>query len=54
VTASLFNLLGVNPILGRSFTEAEDRPGGIQAVVLISSSQGGWRPAQASNKPAPN
>jgi hypothetical protein len=24
----------VNPILGRSFTEAEDRTGSIQAVVL--------------------
>jgi putative ABC transport system permease protein len=34
VTASLFRLLGVNPILGRSFTETEDRPGSIQAVLL--------------------
>jgi putative ABC transport system permease protein len=34
VSASLFRLLGVNPILGRSFTEIEDRPGSIQAVLL--------------------
>src|SRR5689334_11033799 len=33
-SASLFSLLGVNPILGRSFIQAEDRPGAIQAVVL--------------------
>ena len=34
VSASLFSLLGVSPILGRGFTEAEDRPGTVQVVVL--------------------
>jgi predicted permease len=33
-SASLFGLLGVNPILGRTFTAAEDTPGNIQAVIL--------------------
>lgn len=34
VTASFFATLGVQPALGRSFTEAEDRPGGPRVMVL--------------------
>jgi predicted permease len=34
VTASLFPLLGVNPILGRTFEAQEDLPGGPKVVVL--------------------
>ena len=33
-SASLFRLLGVNPILGRTFTESEDQPGRMQAIIL--------------------
>ncbi|HLY63582.1 MAG TPA: ABC transporter permease [Terriglobia bacterium] len=34
VSASMFPLLGVNPTLGRTFLDEEDRPGGNRVVVL--------------------
>jgi len=34
VTANLFPLLGVSPILGRTFSDAEDRPGGPRVVLI--------------------
>jgi putative ABC transport system permease protein len=34
VTANLFPLLGVSPILGRGFSAEEDRPGGPRVVVI--------------------
>jgi putative ABC transport system permease protein len=40
VTASLFDALGVKPLLGRAFTAAEDQPNG-PSVVMIS--EGLWR-----------
>ena len=40
VSASLFPLLGVQPVLGRSFTEEEDRQGNNRVIIL---SQGFWQ-----------
>ena len=40
VSAHYFEVLGVEPLLGREFTEDEDRPGEGKAVVL---SYGLWR-----------
>jgi len=40
VSADFFRVLGVAPLLGRTFTEAEDRPGGPCAVLLT---YGLWR-----------
>jgi predicted permease len=34
VSAEYFNVLGIAPLLGRSFTEEEDRPNGPNAVIL--------------------
>ena len=34
VTASFFTVLGVPPLLGRAFTNAEDSPGGADVVLL--------------------
>jgi predicted permease len=34
VSAQYFNVLGIAPLLGRSFTEEEDRPNGPNAVIL--------------------
>ena len=42
VTPSLFKLLGVQPLLGRTFTEDEGQTGGPQVVLL---SEGLWRQA---------
>jgi putative ABC transport system permease protein len=40
ITADYFTTLGVTPLAGRTFTEAEDRPGG-EPVILLS--QGLWQ-----------
>ena len=40
VTSSIFPMLGVPPLLGRVFTEAEGQPGGPAVVIL---SEGLWR-----------
>jgi putative ABC transport system permease protein len=46
VTAEFFNVLRINPILGRSFLRDEDRPGAPRVVVL---SYGLWRRRFGSN-----
>jgi putative ABC transport system permease protein len=40
VTPSLFPLLGIKPILGRSFADGEDRPGSPKVVMI---SEGLWK-----------
>jgi putative ABC transport system permease protein len=45
-TANLFPLLGVSPILGRAFTEDEDRPGVARVIML---SYGMWQTAFAGD-----
>ncbi|MGH9938782.1 MAG: ABC transporter permease, partial [Blastocatellia bacterium] len=40
VTAGFFPLLGIKPVVGRVFSEGEDRPGHNQVVVL---SEGFWK-----------
>jgi len=47
ISASAFPLLGVSPILGRAFTEEEDRSGASKVVVL---SYGLWRRSYGSDK----
>ncbi|HKQ77973.1 MAG TPA: ABC transporter permease [Blastocatellia bacterium] len=37
VSADFFPILGVNPLLGRTFTSAEDQPGGERVVVISHS-----------------
>src|ERR1700752_5073845 len=34
LTPSLFPLLGIRPVLGRSFAEGEDRPGGARVAMI--------------------
>jgi len=43
VTASFFPVLGIEPLLGRTFTAEEDRPGSGSGVVLISHRLWGTR-----------
>jgi putative ABC transport system permease protein len=37
VSADLFPVLGINPLLGRTFTAAEDQPGGGRVIVISHS-----------------
>jgi putative ABC transport system permease protein len=46
ITANLFTLLGVRPVLGRAFLPGEDRPNGSSVVML---SQELWRDRFGSN-----
>jgi putative ABC transport system permease protein len=37
VSADLFPVLGINPLMGRTFTAAEDQPGGARMIVISHS-----------------
>jgi len=37
VSADFFPVLGINPLLGRTFTAAEDQPGGARVIVISHS-----------------
>lgn len=50
VTPNGFKLLGVKPLLGRTFTEEEGQPGGPQVVLL---SEGLWREAFNADRDIP-
>lgn len=41
VSRSYFDLIGVQPVLGRAFTDAEDRPGAARRVAILSDAL--WR-----------
>jgi len=41
VSASYFEMIGVAPVIGRGFTEAEDRPGEARRVAILSDAL--WR-----------
>jgi putative ABC transport system permease protein len=49
LSSDVFPLLGVAPLLGRGFTEAEDEPGGARVVVLSESF---WRSEYGANRSA--
>ncbi len=49
VSGSYFSFLGVEPVLGRSFTEAEDEPAGGHPVAMISYS---WWDRRLAHDPA--
>jgi putative ABC transport system permease protein len=50
VTPNVFKLLGVKPLVGRTFTEEEGQPGGPQVVLL---SEGLWRQAFNADRDIP-
>jgi putative ABC transport system permease protein len=41
VSREYFDMIGVQPVVGRAFTEAEDKPGAARRVVILSD--GLWR-----------
>src|SRR5208283_3737267 len=49
VSGSYFPMLGVKPVLGRSFTEAEDEPAGGHPVAMVSYS---WWDRRFARDPA--